>query len=258
MLKDRERAITIGVSLKMYFGYGQTVAWCEKVKEISAIHPAITSGLVELFVIPSFPVLSRASELLAGTRIRLGAQNLYWEDDGPFTGEVSGSMLAEIGCAYVEVGHAERRRIFGETDAVVAAKVEASQRNGLIPVICIGELDRLPPDQALKACVIQLDAALNRWDREAGGRVIVAYEPVWAIGASEAAPPDHIEAICHGLRRALRAEPSFESEIIYGGTAGTGLVGMLHRSIDGLFLGRSAHDPSVLKTILDEAAVLCE
>jgi triosephosphate isomerase len=256
VLEDRKQAITIGISLKMYFGYAQTVAWCEKVKEISAAHPAVTSGAVELFVIPSFPALSRARELLAGTRIGLGAQNLHWEDDGPFTGEVSGSMLAEIGCRYVEVGHAERRRMFGETDDVVAAKTEASQRNGLIPVICIGEPEPLRPDQAVKTCVSQLDAALSRLDREAGGRIIVAYEPVWAIGAREPAPPDHIEAICDALRQALRAERSFESEIIYGGTAGAGLLGVLHHSVDGLFLGRSAHDPSVLETVLDEATAL--
>jgi len=244
--------VTIGVSLKMYLGYDQTLAWCARVKEISRAHPSVTTGAVELFVLPSYPVLSRAGELFAGTSVGLGAQNLHWEDAGPFTGEVSGAMLAEMGCGYVEVGHAERRRAFGETDDVVADKAEAALRNGLVPVICIGEPDHRLLDRSLEHCVHQLESALSRSEPIKVSRVIVAYEPVWAIGASQPAPTEHIRAICAGLRAFLQDLPGFDATLIYGGTAGPGLLSELRGCVDGLFLGRSVHDPNALGLVLNE------
>ena len=245
-------AVTIGVSLKMYFGYEQTVAWCESVREIGLSHPAVVDGSVELFVIPAYPVLAMAKQVFAGTSIGLGAQNLHWEDVGPFTGEVSGSMLAELGCRYVEVGHAERRQLFGETDYIVAAKTEAALRNGLIPVLCIGELTRRAPEKATRSCVDQIEAALTRSKATVGGRIIVAYEPIWAIGAPEPAAPEHIKTVCVGLRAALQTKTGFESTVIYGGAAGPGLMTMLQGSVEGLFLGRSVHQPAALAAVLRE------
>jgi triosephosphate isomerase len=237
----------------MYFGYTQTVAWCETVREVVLSHPAIVNGSVELFVIPAYPVLARAKAIFAGTRVELGAQNLHWEDSGPFTGEVSGSMLAELGCRYVEVGHAERRQIFGESDDVVAAKTRAALRNGLIPIICVGEFTRRSSDESIQSCHQQIESALSGSDAASAGPVIIAYEPIWAIGASEAAPTDHIEAVCKGIKAALRLQPAFSATVIYGGAAGPGLLSRLRGSIDGLFLGRSAHEPSGLVDVLGEA-----
>lgn len=252
MLIGQRRVATIAVGLKMYFGYEQTVAWCERVKEISLAHRSVETGAVELLVLPSYPVLARTLELFAGTNVGLGAQNLHWEDTGPFTGEVSGAMLAEMGCKYVEVGHAERRRDFGEAETVVAAKTRAALRNGLVPVVCVGEPDRQPTNRSLPYCLDQLESALGQSEGTTESRVIVAYEPVWAIGAREPAPPDHIRAMCEGLRVYLNDLPAFDSTIIYGGTAGPGLLGDLGDSLDGLALGRSAHDPNALELVLSE------
>jgi len=251
VLTRNRPVVTIGVSLKMYFGYEQTVSWCEAVRDIGLAHPAVTSGSVELFVVPSYPVLARARDLFVGTKVGLGAQNLHWEDLGPFTGEVSGSMLAEMGCRYVEVGHAERRRMFGETDDIVAAKTAAALRNGLVPIICVGEPEPRPATESLQICLEQIESALSR---SAGQRlVIVAYEPVWAIGTPEPAPPDHIRAVCVGLGAVLQDKPNLMAVIIYGGAAGQGLLGFLEDCVDGLFLGRSVHDPAALSAVLDEA-----
>jgi triosephosphate isomerase len=222
------------------------------------VHRAIAEGLVELFVIPSSPVLSAARELLGGTRVELGAQDLHWQDFGPFTGEVSGSMLAELGCAYVEVGHAERRYLFGESDDVVALKTEAALRNGLVPVICIGENDPCGSAQALTRCIDQLESALSRREpRESADRIMVAYEPIWAIGATEPASAEHIGVVCAGLKDMLATKSGIDSSTIYGGSAGPGLLASLRGRVDGLFLGRSAHDPSALYVVLSEALELC-
>jgi triosephosphate isomerase len=254
VLTNRRVAVTIGVSLKMYFGYEQTVRWCEVVRDISLAHPAVTSGAVELFVIPSYPVLSRAKELFEGTKVGLGAQNLHCDDFGPVTGEVSGTMLAEMGCRYVEVGHAERRRMFGETDDIVAAKTAAALRNGLVPVICIGESEHRSSAESLQMCVGQIESALSHTGRT--NRVIVAYEPLWAIGAPHPASADHIRTVCAGLAEALDDGPEFMATVIYGGAAGCGLLSVTRGCVGGLFLGRSAHDPSGLTAVLDEAVAL--
>ncbi len=240
-MPDRRRVI--GVSLKMYMGLAATRSWMERLR-------ALPPAEVELFVIPSFLSLHDAREILAGTAIALGAQDVFWEDAGPYTGEVSAPMLAEAGCRYVEIGHAERRRLFGETDAIVAAKMRASVRAGLVPVLCIGEHERGTPDAAAEACWIQFEAATRGLDP--GADMVVAWEPVWAIGAAEPAAPDYIVAVARQLRARLAAWPS--ARLIYGGSAGPGLLDRIGGALDGLFLGRFAHDVDALRRILAEAA----
>ncbi|SCL28946.1 triosephosphate isomerase [Micromonospora pallida] len=253
--------VCVGVSLKMYFGYQQTLDWCRRVADLARHHQAVRSGAVELFVLPSFPALAPVLADLAGTGVGTGAQNLSSAASGAFTGEVSGAFLAEMGCRYVEVGHAERRRLFGETDEVVAAKTRAALDAGLCPVICVGESTRTSPEQAAAACVEQLDRLLSlaRSADNAGPgrspRIIVAYEPVWAIGAAQPAPTDHIRSVCTVLQKHLHTLPEYAgSRVIYGGSAGPGLLTHLGGAVSGLFLGRFAHDPAALKSILDEAA----
>lgn len=250
-----EKAI-IGVSLKMYFGYERTLEWCRDVASIAAAHPAVRSGEVELFVLPSLPALSDAVRILAPSGATAGAQDIFWEDEGAYTGEVSGKMVAEIGGRYVEVGHAERRRIFGDDDRIIGLKTAAAYRNGLTPVLCVGELNAGSAEEAIAHCTAEIDAALKRAQSLApAGRTIVAYEPQWAIGAPEPAAPDYISAVVRGLDEHLRNQPGQEaSRVIYGGSAGPGLISQLDMSVAGLFLGRFAHDPEALKTILDETA----
>jgi len=254
--------VTIGVSLKMYFGQSEARAWFARVAELvrSPQGAAVMEGAVELFVIPGYLAIASAHDAFAGTPVLVGAQDLSAEDSGAFTGEVSPSELAEIGVRVAEVGHAERRRLFGETDQVVAAKTAAALRNGIVPVLCLGETDPGTPDSAAAFVVAQLHDALGD---AAAGRVIVAYEPVWAIGAAEPATAEHILPVARAVRAALDALPDRRgSSVVYGGSAGPGLLTRLTQgeggSVDGLFLGRFAHDPAALGAVLAEASELAD
>ncbi|WP_166996949.1 triose-phosphate isomerase family protein [Paramicrobacterium fandaimingii] len=243
----------IGVSLKMYFSHARTVEWCRAVAQLARTHPAILEGEAELFVIPSYLSIPAAREIL-GDLAAVGAQDLAAEDVGAYTGEVSGAQLAEFGCRVVEVGHAERRRLFGETPEVVSLKTAAALRNGLTPVLCIGEADKKSPTDAAAECISQLDDALADARRaQNSGPVIVAYEPFWAIGAPQPASPGYIRPVCASLRDYVRGLSDFpHSTVIYGGSAGPGLLSHVGDDVDGLFLGRFSHDPAAIGTILDE------
>jgi triosephosphate isomerase len=243
----------VGVSLKMYLGHAETVAWCGAVAEIARAHPATAGGAAELVVLPSYLSVPAAVGILDGLAA-VGAQDLAAEDAGAFTGEVSGAQIRELGGAFVEVGHAERRRLFGETDEVVRRKADAALWVGLVPILCLGEETEQDPADAARECARQLDDALAlAAERQHGGRIVVAYEPQWAIGAAEPASDAHIRAVCRELRgrvRALDAHPG--SAVIYGGSAGPGLLTRIGDDVDGLFLGRFAHDPRAVAAILDE------
>jgi triosephosphate isomerase len=266
--------LTIGVSLKMYFSHARTLEWAAAVADIARSHPAVQSGAVELFVIPTFPSLVPVGAVLEGTPVLLGAQDLAWADEGAFTGEVSGAELREIGVDLVEIAHAERRSLFHETDDEVAGKVHAAFRNHLRPLICIGETEQAADGDTTAAdgdttaardttaAVAEVTAQLDRFvstavaDRIAGP-VIVAYEPVWAIGAPQPAPDAHIVAVLAGIEQHLATRPELAgSVVIYGGSAGPGLLTRGAGRIGGLFLGRFAHDPEAIRTILDEAEQL--
>ncbi|MDQ1629077.1 MAG: triosephosphate isomerase [Actinomycetota bacterium] len=245
----------VGVSLKMYFGFRETLDWCAAVADLAATHPAVTAGAAQLFVIPTAPAIPAAIEVFRGSRVQVGAQDVSTHDVGAFTGDVSPRLLAELGCTYAEIGHAERRQVHGETDEVAAAKVAAALRNNLTPVLCIGETVPMPARAAAATCVRQLSAGLAAVGAR-GERVVVAYEPVWAIGAAQPAPPDHIRAVCDVLREAAAADPSLPPvDVIYGGSARPGLLAELGSSVDGLFLGRFAHDPAALRAVLDELEI---
>jgi triosephosphate isomerase len=248
-------AFTIGVSLKMYFSHARTIAWASDVADIARSHPAVTTGAVDLFVVPTFPSLVPVRDVLAGTRVHLGAQDLAWADDGAFTGEVSGAELREVGCDLVEIAHAERRAMFHEDDTVVAGKVHAAFRNHLTPLICVGETTRASRQSAVADVTGQLDRAVSTAAADGiAGPVVVAYEPVWAIGAPAPAPDDHIVAVLDGVEQHLATRPELAgSRVIYGGSAGPGLLTRGAGRIGGLFLGRFAHDPAAVATILDEA-----
>jgi len=248
--------ITLGVSLKMYFSYQQTLTWSQQVAELARQHPAIVSGEVGLFVLPAFPAIPAVKQIFADTAVSVGAQDLAWEDSGAWTGEVSGPMLAEIGCRYVEVGHAERRRHFAEDDRQVAGKLAAALRNGLTPVLCLGEEQRLSSEQAIAICRHQLSAALSQArQQQLSGDVVLAWEPQWAIGAPAPAPDAFIGEVCTGLRQ-LDLAGDINIRVIYGGSAGPGLLSRLGHQVSGLFLGRFAHKPDALSQIIDEAAAL--
>lgn len=250
---------TIGVSLKMYLGHTETLAWATAVGRIAAEHRAVTEGRARLFVVPSFPALVPVRDALAGTSVQLGAQNLFWEDVGPYTGEVSGRQLAEIGCDLVEIGHAERRTLFGETNDIVARKVVAAHRNRLIPLLCVGESDHGTADEAAARVCAQLDDAFSATtENHRQSPIIVAYEPLWAIGQDAPADPEYIRRVIRLVSEQLERSGRSGATLIYGGSAGPGLLGRLvcaegaSRSVRGLFLGRFAHRTATISEILDE------
>ncbi|KAF2418585.1 triose-phosphate isomerase family protein [Microbacterium sp. B35-30] len=246
--------VTVGVSLKTYFGHEQARAWFAAVARRAGAHPAVASGDVRFFVIPTYLQIPAAIEAFAGTPVLVGAQDVSEFEPGAYTGEVAAAELAEIGVAVAEIGHAERRRLFGETDAVTAAKAAAALAHRITPVVCIGEAERLASTAAALANVEQLAANL---ENVPVGPAIVAYEPVWAIGAAEPAPDEHIVTVTRALRAAIDADPDRTgSVVIYGGSAGPGLLTRLGDSVDGLFLGRFAHDPDALVAVLEEASAL--
>lgn len=248
--------VIVGVSLKMYFGHARARAWFDEVARRVRLHPAVAGGTVEVFVTPTYLQVLPAVAAFEGTSVRVGGQDVSAETAGAFTGEVSAPELAEVGASIAEIGHAERRRLYAETDEVVAAKTREALTAGLTPLLCIGEAEQQHPDAAAATSVRQLRLALA--DAPAGA-VIVAYEPVWAIGAPEPAGHDHIRVVAAALREALAADPARDgSAVIYGGAAGPGLLTDLGGAVDGVFLGRFAHDPDALISVIDEAAALSD
>lgn len=249
--------LIIGVSLKMYFDPGRSVDWARRVAAIAAEHPAVRERRIELFVLPSLPALPAVIEVLRDTRVRVGAQDLFHEDRGAYTGGVSGADLRALGCTYVEVGHAERRRWFGEDGGVINLKLVAALRNGLVPVLCVGERTKDGVESAVEECLGQLESALYGVVESREAEIVVAYEPEWAIGKQQAAAPDHVRAVTTRISAHLAAHRSLTTpRVIYGGSAGPGLLPKLGDGVDGLFLGRFAHDSEKLRRILDDAMVV--
>jgi triosephosphate isomerase len=250
--------IYVGVSTKMYLGYRDSLDWLEQLRHEVDSRPALAAGRVVPFVIPSFPVLPAAAALVRDSPLILGAQNCSWAD-GPWTGEVAPSMLAELGVRLVEIGHAERRAHFGENDAMVALKVRAADDAGLTPLLCVGEgsvgeYATGTAEDAADFVYRQIEAAVGR-DWALASRLVVAYEPVWAIGAAEPADAAYVSDVVNQLRALLAVHGLQELPVIYGGSAKPGLLPQLG-GVSGLFLGRFAHNPANFGKVLDEALMI--
>jgi triosephosphate isomerase (TIM) len=198
----------------------------------------------EVVIAPPFTLLETVSRLLAGTAIRLAAQNLHWEPQGAFTGEISGPMLKDLGCSHVILGHSERRQYFGETDEQVAQKVRAAHRDGLIPIVCVGEtLAQRKRGETTALIARQIRTALQEHDQTTFSSLIVAYEPVWAIGTGQTATPAQAQEV-HAAIRATLTELSDRAtaemvRILYGGSVKPDKVDglMAEADIDGALVG---------------------
>lgn len=229
---------------KMHMGPAETRAFFQALR-LDDVPPE-----QELLIFPPAVSLSAAVAAAASHgRVELGIQNIHWEDQGAFTGESSAGMAAEAGAAFALIGHSERRHVFGETDEEVALKFEAARRNGLVPVVCVGEtLDQRREGAVATVIVRQLSAVLPGLVGDAG-RFLVAYEPVWAIGTGETATPEDASK-AHATLRAALAETlgsvvAAGVPILYGGSVKPSNAAELLGSsdVDGVLVGGGSLDP---------------
>jgi triosephosphate isomerase len=225
------------------------------VRELVQLAP---SPGVDAVLAPPFTALSAVAGALGSTSpYALGAQNLHWEDQGAFTGEISGAMLRDLGCRHVIVGHSERRRLFGEDDRVVNRKLLAALRHGLRPILCVGEtLEEREAGATLAVIERQLTAALALVGHEHQlDDVTVAYEPVWAIGTGRAATPEQATEAHRALRKALTnrlAAPGRGIRILYGGSVTAENAGgfLSADEVAGALVGGACLDPRSFARIL--------
>jgi len=237
----------------MYFDHEETIRWAHSVRQIALRNEAIQQGMVELVVLPSFPSLSTVVEIFQDVPVFVGAQNMAPVDRGPYTGEVNVGTLKQVGCTHIEIGHAERRKLFGETISNIQHKVSLAIENELTPLICVGETHETFPTKAASTCIAFIKDAVARVAPSNTDPLLFAYEPEWAIGADTPASPEYVRSVSKQIREWLKTRPELEnSRLIYGGSAGPGSLSSLSGAVDGLFLGRFAHEPSALENILNE------
>ena len=211
----------------------------------------------DVLIAPPFPALPAVAERLRGTRFLLGAQNMHWQEHGAFTGEVSAPMLTDLGCSHVIVGHSERRQHFGETDDWVSRKVQAALRHRLTPILCVGETpEQHQAGQALAVVGRQVRTALRELDAAATSRIVVAYEPVWAIGTGKVATPEQAQSVHAAIRKLLgelAAEAvAAECRILYGGSVKPDNIDALmsQPDLDGALVGGASLDPGAFARIV--------
>ncbi|KAJ5176009.1 triosephosphate isomerase [Penicillium canariense] len=260
------------ISLKMYFTPERTLSYIRSLLDPAneIVRPQNRDKLL-LALIPDFLTLWPCAEILKEYESKLaatgsptspppfllGAQDCMWEEYGAYTGEVSPAAIKSLGCSIVELGHAERRAIFGETDDQTARKAAAACAQGMVPLVCVGEITAPGAvaseavGQAISECAILVRAVLAAIPADAP--VIFAYEPVWAIGKPKPASVDHVGAVVEGIRGVIGSRPG-AARVLYGGSAGPGLwgAGGLGKAVDGMFLGRFAHEIEGVRKVVSE------
>jgi triosephosphate isomerase len=208
--------------------------------------------VVDVAVLPPFTDIRSVQTLIEGDKydIQYGAQDLSAQDSGAFTGEVSGAMLAKLGCSYVTVGHSERRQYHGEDDAVVNAKTKAALRHEITPIVCVGEaLEVRKAGEQVPHVLAQVDGSLEGLTAEQVAGLVIAYEPVWAIGTGEVATPEDAQEVCQAIRARIAevwgAEAAGAVRVLYGGSVKSNNVAaiMAKADVDGALVGGASLDP---------------
>lgn len=214
----------------------------------------------EVVVCPPFTALAEAASLAAGTVVRIGAQNIGWENAGAFTGEVSGPMIVEAGGRYAVIGHSERRQMFGETNETVRRRIAAALRNGLQPIVCVGEtLAEREAGRTLDIVSSQLEEGLAGDSAETIGSLILAYEPIWAIGTGRTATPEQAQEVQAAIRERLEQRIGKTAAgcviILYGGSVKPANAYELFqkRDIDGFLVGGASLEAAVFAGIIRES-----
>ncbi len=237
------RKILVAGNWKMHGSRAETASLVEGLT--AALGDAPVS---EVAVCPPFVYLVDAAAALEGSEIRLGAQDLAVEPSGAYTGEIAGTMLRDVGCHFVIVGHSERRSLYGETDGVVAAKYRAAQRDGLVPILCVGETLEEREREVTEAVIErQLRAVLDSAAIASFERAVVAYEPVWAIGTGRTASPEQAQEVHGFIRGILAADDDTIADsvrILYGGSVKPSNAGDLFSmpDVDGGLVGGASLD----------------
>lgn len=233
-----DRPLIVG-NWKMYKNIPETVSLINSIK--AGVH-SVTN--VDIVVCPPFTVLAAASQALNDSKIDLGAQDMYHETEGAYTGEISPLMLKDVGCRYVILGHSERRTIFKEPDELIEKKLLAAMKYSFIPILCIGEtLEEREARKAFEVVKRQFDKALVHIDASEMERIVIAYEPVWAIGTGRTATPEQAEQMHSYIRRLLHEKHGEDIaqkvKILYGGSVKPDNIAQLMErpNLDGALVG---------------------
>ncbi len=216
---------------------------------------------IEVALAPPFTALAAVGAALQGSRVKLAAQDTHFAEEGAYTGEISPRMLQDLGCTYVIVGHSERRRLLGESDEFIHKKLRAVFTHELIPILCVGETqDERRMGATERILERQLLAALNGVTPEQAARLVIAYEPVWAIGTGQTASPEDAERAAHFLRKIMQelwgTQAAESVRIQYGGSVrpDNALELMAQPNVDGLLVGGASLDPIAFAEIVKAAA----
>lgn len=233
------RTAVIAGNWKLFKTIGESTALVNELKPLVA-----NARNIEIVVAPVFTALSRVSDAIAGSDIKLAAQDCYWEEEGAFTGEVAPKLLKDAGCSHVIIGHSERRQYFGETDETVNKKAKAAIAAGLTAIVCVGEtLEERESGRTFSVIETQIQNGLAGISAEAVAHLIIAYEPVWAIGTGKTASDDQaqeVHSFIRGLISRLFNQPTADAvRILYGGSVKPDNVkGLMARvDIDGALVG---------------------
>lgn len=230
----------------------------EMVKALKEESPQLTDA--ELVVIPPYTMLSEVKKVIEGSTIQLGAQNIFWEEKGAFTGEVSPPMLKDAGCQYVTIGHSERRQYFGETNETVNKKIKAALAHELTPIMCIGEsLEEREKGNTMDKVETQMNSGLEGLGKDEIRRIVIAYEPIWAIGTGVTATPSQAEEVHSFIRKKLTEKYGNEiasyAIILYGGSvkpANTYSI-LKENNINGALVGGASLEADSFIQITKEA-----
>jgi triosephosphate isomerase len=238
---------------KMYKTVSETSAFFEKFRPLVE-----KTRDREIVVCPTFINLQAAIEATKGTQVEIGAQNIYWAKEGAFTGEISGPMLTAIGVKWVLLGHSERRQYFGETDETLLKRIQAALEVGLSPIVCVGEkLEEREGGQTNEVLRRQFEVGISALTAEQFAKIVIAYEPVWAIGTGKTATPE-IAQEAHGYIRSLAKakygeEAASKLRILYGGSVKPDNTKTLmsQPDLDGVLVGGASLDPSSFAAIVN-------
>ncbi len=250
---SESRRLLIAGNWKMYKTSAETVEFIERLKELLS-----SDSAVDVTLAPSFTSLEAAIQAAQDSSISIAAQNVFWEQEGAFTGEVSATMLRSMHVKQVIIGHSERRQYFGETDETVNRRIKAALSGGLVPIVCVGEsLEQREAGQTFKVLKTQLETGLEGIDSEAARTLILAYEPIWAIGTGKTATPEIAQEAHKFIRETLQEQ--FDKglvsslRILYGGSVKPENAAELltQPDIDGGLVGGASLKPDVFYGIIN-------